>query len=84
MKRPLSTWRSFTPRCHRACCGGWSSCVSTLVPADLLNFILSPGAMAAGKPKASEYTLWDGTLAHFGVRVHPSGVKSFIDGRHEQ
>ena len=40
--------------------------------------------MAAGKPKASEYTLWDGTLAHFGVRVHPSGVKSFIDGRHEQ
>ena len=35
-------------------------------------------AIAAARPKASVYTLWDGTLAHFGVRVHPSGVKSFI------
>ena len=39
---------------------------------------LSHSAIAAAKPKASEYTLWDGTLAHFGVRVHPSGVRSFI------
>ena len=39
---------------------------------------LSRAAIAAAKPKACEYTLWDGTLAHFGLRVHPSGVKSFI------
>ena len=39
---------------------------------------LGPGAIAAAKPKAAEYTLWDGAIAHFGVRVHPSGVKSFI------
>lgn len=39
---------------------------------------LGANAIAAAKPKASEYTLWDGTLGHFGLRVHPSGVKSFI------
>ena len=38
-----------------------------------------PGkAIAAARPRQTEYTLWDGALAHFGVRVHPSGVKSFI------
>ena len=35
-------------------------------------------AITAARPRAKEYTLWDGTLAHFGVRVHPSGIKSFI------
>lgn len=39
---------------------------------------LSANAVAAAKPRAKEYTLWDGSLAHFGVRVQPSGVKSFI------
>ena len=40
--------------------------------------LLGPGAIAAAKPRAAEYTLWDDAIAHFGVRVHPSGVKSFI------
>ena len=39
---------------------------------------LSANAVAAAKPRAREYTLWDGSLSHFGVRVQPSGVKSFI------
>ena len=39
---------------------------------------LTVNAIATAKPRAKEYTLWDGTLAHFGVRVHPSGVRSFI------
>ena len=32
----------------------------------------------AARPHGSEYTLWDGTLPHFGLRVHPSGRKSYI------
>ena len=39
---------------------------------------LTGKAIAAATPRASEYTLWDGALAHFGVRVQPSGVRSFI------
>ena len=39
---------------------------------------LTVSAVAAARPRAKEYTLRDGTLAHFGVRVHPSGVKSYI------
>ena len=39
---------------------------------------LTVKAIAAAKPKAKEYTLWDNQLAHFGVRVQPSGVKSYI------
>ncbi|MDE0377851.1 MAG: integrase arm-type DNA-binding domain-containing protein [Rhodospirillales bacterium] len=39
---------------------------------------LTVNAITAAKPRAKEYTLWDGSLAHFGVRVHPSGVRSFI------
>ena len=39
---------------------------------------LGPRAIAAAKRRAAEYTLWDGAITHFGVRVHPSGVKSFI------
>ena len=35
-------------------------------------------AITTAKPRANEYTLWDGSLAHFGIRVHSSGVKSFI------
>lgn len=35
-------------------------------------------AIAAAKPAAREYTLWDTQLAHFGVRVQPSGVRSYI------
>ena len=47
---------------------------------------LTVNAITAAKPRAKEYTLWDGSLAHFGVRVHPSGIRSFIvqaraDGR---
>lgn len=39
---------------------------------------LTQKAIAAARPRTSEYTLWDGALAHFGVRVHPSGVRAFI------
>jgi len=35
-------------------------------------------AIAAAAPRGKEYTLWDTQLAHFGVRVQPSGVKSYI------
>ena len=39
---------------------------------------LTVKAIAAAKPAANEYTLWDNLLAHFGVRVQPSGVRSYI------
>ena len=39
---------------------------------------LGVNAITAAKPRPKEYTMWDGSLAHFGVRVHPSGIKSFI------
>ena len=39
---------------------------------------LSQRLIADAQPRVSEYTLWDGALAHFGLRVHPSGVRSFI------
>ena len=39
---------------------------------------LSVAAIAAARPRSSEYTLWDGKLGSFGLRVHPSGAKSFI------
>ena len=39
---------------------------------------LSAKAIAAAQPAATEYTLWDNQLAHFGVRVLPSGDKSYI------
>ncbi len=39
---------------------------------------LKVAAIAAARPKAREYTLWDGTLRSFGLRVQPSGAKSFI------
>ena len=39
---------------------------------------LTVKAIAAAKPGAKEYTLWDNLLAHCGVRVQPSGVRSYI------
>lgn len=39
---------------------------------------LSLKAVEAARPHGAEYTLWDGTLPHFGLRVHPSGRKSYI------
>ena len=39
---------------------------------------LTRTAIAAARPRKAEYTLWDGALAHFGVRLHPSGARSFI------
>ena len=39
---------------------------------------LTVRVIAAAKPGAKEYTLWDNLLAHFGVRVQPSGVRSYI------
>ena len=39
---------------------------------------LSAAAVSAAKPRTSEYTLWDGALSNFGLRVHPSGARSFV------
>ncbi len=39
---------------------------------------LTNHAISAARPRASEYTLWDSALNHFGLRVYPSGVRSFI------
>ncbi len=39
---------------------------------------LTVKAIAAAKPAAMEYTLWDNLLAHCGVRVQPSGIRSYI------
>ena len=42
------------------------------------NIRLTNHAISTARPKASEYTLWDSALNHFGLRVYPSGVRSFI------
>lgn len=39
---------------------------------------LTNRAAADARPGASEYTLWDRSLNHFGLRVYPAGVRSFI------
>ena len=33
---------------------------------------------ADARPGTTEYTLWDRSLNHFGLRVYPTGVRSFI------
>jgi Arm DNA-binding domain len=35
-------------------------------------------AIAALEPKGQPYTMWAGDLPGFGLRVHPTGVKTFI------
>ena len=39
---------------------------------------LTRSTIAAARPGRTEYTLWDGALANFGIRVQPSGVRSFV------
>ena len=39
---------------------------------------LSAATAAAARPGARELTLWDGALSGFGLRVQPSGSKSFL------
>ncbi len=39
---------------------------------------LTNRAAADAKPSVSEYTIWDRSLNNFGLRVYPSGVRSFI------
>ena len=39
---------------------------------------LTHRAIRAARPGPKEYTLWDGTLAHFGLRVQPTGARSFV------
>ena len=35
----------------------------------------------AAKPKKKEYFVWDGDLPGFGLRVFPSGKKSYLVDR---
>ena len=39
---------------------------------------LTRRAVLTARPGPKEYTLWDGTLAHFGLRVQPNGARSFV------
>ena len=39
---------------------------------------LTVKGIAAAMPRDREYTIWDNLLGHFGVRVQPSGVRSYI------
>ena len=39
---------------------------------------LTHRAILAARHGPKEYTLWDGTLAHFGLRVQPTGARSFV------
>lgn len=35
-------------------------------------------AMLSAKPKSSEFTIWDDAVSGFGVRIRPSGNKSYV------
>jgi len=39
---------------------------------------LTEDSISALEPRASEYTVWDQTIRGFGVRVRPSGYKSYV------
>ncbi len=39
---------------------------------------LSHRAILAARPREKEYVVWDVTLAHFGLRVQPTGSRSFV------
>ena len=39
---------------------------------------LTRRAILAARPREKEYMVWDGTLAHFGLRVQPTGSRSFV------
>ena len=39
---------------------------------------LTHRAILAARPGSKEYTLWDRTLSHFGLRVQPTGARSFV------
>ena len=39
---------------------------------------LTHRAVLAARPGPKEYTLWDRTLSHFGLRVQPTGARSFV------
>ena len=39
---------------------------------------LTRRAILAARPGEKEYMIWDGTLSHFGLRVQPTGARSFV------
>jgi hypothetical protein len=40
--------------------------------------LLTEDAIANAQPRSSEYTIWDEAIGGFGLRVRPSGHKSFV------
>ena len=43
---------------------------------------LSDARVGKLKARAVEYTVWDTSIAGFGVRIRPSGRKSYVYHRH--
>ena len=39
---------------------------------------LTPSRITKLRPRKSEFTMWDASTPHFGVRVKPSGAKRYI------
>lgn len=39
---------------------------------------LTHAMILSARPNDKEYIMWDGTLAHFGFRVQPTGARSFV------